>query len=126
MLDAAKSKAEQKWAIENQSSIMPEDYVVSSSEDFKNIMKKRSSEVRNSDASSDALQNTNKQRWRDPLRYCKSKTRHACIVEADESTRIRLEGVLERCHEGHIAAKGINSLSGYNLVHKFIPMPQAF
>ena len=28
-------------------------------------------------------------------------------------------------HEDHIAAKGINSLSHQNLVHKFIPMPQA-
>ena len=55
----------------------------------------------------------------------KSKTKYACIVEADESTRIRLEGVPCRYHEDHIAAKGINSLSNYNLVHKFIPMPQA-
>ena len=39
--------------------------------------------------------------------------------------RIRLEGVPQRYHEDHIAAKGINSLSHVNLVHKFIPMPQA-
>ena len=32
---------------------------------------------------------------------------------------------LEMYHEDHIAAKGINSLSHYNLVNKFIPMPQA-
>ena len=31
-----------------------------------------------------------------------------------------------RYHEDHIPAKGINSLNHYNLVHKFIPMPQAF
>ena len=36
-----------------------------------------------------------------------------------------MEGVLYRYHEDHIAAKGINSLSHFNLVHKFIPMPQA-
>ena len=29
-----------------------------------------------------------------------------------------------RYHEDHIAAKGINSLSHYNLVRKSIPMPQ--
>ena len=29
----------------------------------------------------------------------KSKTKHACIVEADESTRIRLDGVPCRYHE---------------------------
>ena len=28
-------------------------------------------------------------------------------------------------HEDHIARKGENSLQHYNLVHKFIPMPQA-
>ena len=38
--------------------------------------------------------------------------------------RIRLQGVPQRYHEDHIAAKGINSLSHYNLVHKFTPMPQ--
>ena len=27
-------------------------------------------------------------------------------------------------HEDHIARKGENSLQHYNLVHKFIPMPQ--
>ena len=47
------------------------------------------------------------------------------FVDADESMRIRLEGVPHRYHEDHIAAKGINSLQHYNLVHKFIPMLQA-
>ena len=28
-------------------------------------------------------------------------------------------------HEDHIEGKGNNSLQHYNLVHKFIPMPQA-
>ena len=28
-------------------------------------------------------------------------------------------------HEDHVAGKGDNSLQHYNLVHKFIPMPQA-
>ena len=28
-------------------------------------------------------------------------------------------------HEDHFAGKGENSLQHYNLVHKFIPMPQA-
>ena len=53
------------------------------------------------------------------------KTKYACIVEADESTRKRMEGSVHKNHEDHIAGKGVNSLSHYNLVHKFIPMPQA-
>ena len=28
-------------------------------------------------------------------------------------------------HEDHVAGEGNNSLQQYNLVHKFIPMPQA-
>ena len=55
----------------------------------------------------------------------KRKTKYACIADADEYMRIRLEGVPQRYHEDHIAAKVINSISRYNLVHKFIPMPQA-
>ena len=53
------------------------------------------------------------------------KTKHACIVEADDSTRKRLESTLPKDHEDHIAEKGFNSLSHHNLVHKFVPMPQA-
>ena len=55
----------------------------------------------------------------------KRKTKYACIVDADESMRIRLEGVPQRYHEDHITAKGVHSLNHYNLVHKFIPVPQA-
>ena len=53
------------------------------------------------------------------------KTKHACIVEAHESTRQHLESSLPTDHEDHIAGKGYNSMIRYNLVHKFIPMPQA-
>ena len=47
-------------------------------------------------------------------------TKYACIVEADESMRIRTEGAPHRYHEDHIAGKGMNSSSHYNQVHKFI------
>ena len=53
------------------------------------------------------------------------KTRLACILEASESTRMRMEESLSNYHEDHIAGKGDNSLQHYNLVHKFILMPQA-
>ena len=54
-----------------------------------------------------------------------AKTKYDCIVEADESTRKRMAGTLHNGHEDHIAGKGINSLSHYNLAHKFMPVPQA-
>ena len=48
-----------------------------------------------------------------------------CVREASESTRLRMGESLPNYHEDHIAGKGNNSLQHYNLVHKFIPMPQA-
>ena len=53
------------------------------------------------------------------------KSKFACILEASESTRLRMEESLQNYHEDHIAGKGDKSLQHYNLVHKFIPMPQA-
>ena len=55
----------------------------------------------------------------------KIETKLACILEADESTRMRMGNSIPHHHEDHIAGKGENSLQHYNLVHKFIPMPQA-
>ena len=54
----------------------------------------------------------------------KVKTKLACILEADETTRLRMGSSLPNHHEDHIAGKGENSLQHYNLVHKFIPIPQ--
>ena len=53
------------------------------------------------------------------------KSKFACILEASESTRLRVEESLPNYHEDHIAGRGSNSLQHYNLAHKFIPMPQA-
>ena len=50
----------------------------------------------------------------------KIKTNFACILEADESTRMRVGNSMPHHHEDHIAGKGENSLQHYNLVHKFI------
>ena len=55
----------------------------------------------------------------------KIQTKLACILEADESTRMRMGNSMPHNHQDHIAGKGGNSLQHYNLVHKFIPMPQA-
>ena len=48
----------------------------------------------------------------------KIKTRLACILEAGESTRLRMGESLPNHHEDHIGGKGENSLQHYNLVHK--------
>ena len=48
------------------------------------------------------------------------KTKYACIVEANESVRIRMEASQGKYQEVRIAGKGMNSLNYYNLVHTFI------
>ena len=55
----------------------------------------------------------------------KIQTKLACILEAGESTRMRMGNSIPHHHEDHIAGKGEISLQHCNLVHKFIPMPQA-
>ena len=55
----------------------------------------------------------------------KLKTRLACILEASDSTRLRMGESLPNHHEDHIAGKGNNSVQHKILVHKFIPMLQA-
>ena len=55
----------------------------------------------------------------------KIKSKLACILEASESTRPRMGESLPNHHQDHIVGEGYNSLQHYNLVHKFIPMPQA-
>ena len=55
----------------------------------------------------------------------KLQTKLACILEADESTRLRMGNSVPNYHEDHVAGKGNNSLQHYNLVHKVIPMLQA-
>ena len=55
----------------------------------------------------------------------KNKTKLACILEANESTRMRMGNSIPSNHEDHIAGKGENSLQHYNLVHKFIHVLQA-
>ena len=55
----------------------------------------------------------------------KAKPRLACILEADESTILRMGNSGPNHPEDHIAGKGDNSLQHYSLVHKIIPVPQA-
>ena len=55
----------------------------------------------------------------------KIQTKLACILEVGESTRMRMGNSIPHNHEDHIAGKGEGSLQHYNLVHKFIPVPQA-
>ena len=56
------------------------------------------------------------------------KTKLASFLEASECTRLRVGESLPNHHEDHFAKKGNNSLQHYNLhynlVRKFVPVPQ--
>ena len=55
----------------------------------------------------------------------KIKTKLACILEADESTRLRMGNSVPNYHEDHIAGTRDNPLQHHILFHKFIAIPQA-
>ena len=130
MSDASKRKEKQKLAIEkpeldNARTLRGIHFIDRDDGEFKDVMKnaRRTLEVPMPAAMPCKLRSeTYTEACRDE-KDC--NTKYACIVEADESTRKRMEGSLHKYHEDHIAGKGMNSLSHYNLVRKFIPMPQA-
>ena len=75
-------------------------------------------------------------KWERPMAaavLCKRKAQNwhhenGCIAGnciSKESTRQRVESSVPTKHEEHIAGKGCTSMSHYNLVHTFIPLPQA-
>ena len=53
------------------------------------------------------------------------KSKLACILEASESTRLRMEESLPNHHEDHVKGKEDNSLQHYDLVQKFVLIHQA-
>ena len=111
------------------SSIMPEDYVVSSSlnQTMKNLntMKNARRKLEIPMPAAMFCKTPVNGRGETCHNIWKRKTRYACVVDADESTRPRVEGAVHKSHQDHITEKGMNSLNHYNLVHKFIPMLQA-
>ena len=130
MSDAAKRKAKQKWAIEkpkldNARELRGIFFIEPEDKDFKDIMKNARRKLEISMPAAMPFKPPRNSGGETCCGIGKSKTKHACIVEADESTRIRLEGVPCWYHEDHTAAKGVNSLSYYNPLQKFLSMPQA-
>ena len=55
----------------------------------------------------------------------RNKTKLRCILEADESTRMRMGNSMPHYHQDHIAGERQNSLQHFNLVHQLNLMPQA-
>ena len=112
----AKLREKQKWSTENQSSIMQENY-----EEFISLTLR----IRSSKKPLRTLSKNWKHQWlplclarqarrtsmkRPVARQMISSQKFACILEASESTRMRMGNSEPHNHEDHIAGKGENSL----------------
>ena len=131
MSDAAKKKAKQRWAVEkpkleNARQFRGIFFIEPKDEENKLTVKaaRRKLEVPMPAAMPCKIPRMSSQETHRNIGT--RKTRNACVVDADESTRPRLEGAGHQPHQDHITAKGINSITHCSLVYKFIPMPQAF
>ena len=116
--------------MKNRNSIMPEDYeeffIDPEDKEFKETTKNARKKLETPMAPAVPCKTSKKSKHgktRGKANELKSKL--ASILEASESTRMRMEESLPKYHEDHIAGRGDNSLQHYNLVHKFIPMPQS-
>ena len=130
MSDASKRKAKQKWAVEkpkldNARQLRCIFFIEPDDEEFKQTMKNARRKLEIPMPAAMPCKTPVNCRGETCSSTGKRKTKYACLVDTDEYMRIPLQGVPERYHEDHIATKGINSLSHKNLVHKFVPMPQA-
>ena len=124
MSDAAKSKAKQKWAIEkpqldNARRLRCIFFIEPDDEEFRHTLKnaRRKLEIRCEQhclCLGETCRNHGKNKTNMCL-YCRCRRIYGNTIGRYAA----------QYHEDHISAKGIHSLSHYNLVHKFIPMPQA-
>ena len=65
---------------------------------------------------------TDEGEWRKPTAVLGNAGQNMLfVVDADESTTPKLEGAVHKHHEDHITAGGVNSITHYSFVHKFIP-----
>ena len=131
MSDAAKKTAKQRWAIEepkldNARQLRGIFFIEPNDEELKPTMKVARRKLDVPMPAAIPCKIPIKDSGETHRNIGKRKTKFARIVDADESTRPRLEGAGHKLHQDHITAKGTNSMTHYSLVHKFIPMPQAF
>ena len=130
MSDAAKSKAKQKWAVEKPKLDHPRQlrgifFSEPEDEEFRHTIQNARRKLEVPMPTAMPCKTPINSRGETCRSIGKSNTKYACIVDADESTRPRLEGAGHKPHQDHITPKGMNPLNHYSLVHKFIPMPQA-
>ena len=131
MSDAAKKKAKQRWAIEkpepdNTRQLRSRFFIEPNDEEFKLLtMKAARRKLEGPMPAAMPGKIPIKSSGETHCNIWKRKTKYACVVDADECTRPRLEGAGHKPHQDLITAKGTSSITHESLVHRFIPMPQA-
>ena len=130
MSDASKNKVKQRWAIQkpkldNARHLRGILFIEPNDEKFKLTMKAARRKLEVPMPVAMPCKTPINSRGETCRSIEKSKTKYACIVDADESTRPRPEGAVHKPHQDHITARGMTSLNHCSLVHKCIPMPQA-
>ena len=108
MSEAAQRKETQKWAIEkpnlgNAGRMRGIHFIEPADEDFKKTVRNEWRKLEVPMPGGNALQDQGKNVQGTCHNLDAPKTKYACIVEADASTRKRLEGTLHTDHEDHIA-----------------------
>ena len=122
----AKLKEKQKWSeekihLENARKLREIYFIDPEDKEFKETIKNARKKLETPMAPTMPCKiSKNNQNWVTHGKPNEIKSKLACILEASETTRLRLGESLPNHHEDHIAGKGENSLQQFNLVHKFI------
>ena len=122
----AKLREKHKWAIEkpkldNARRLRGIYFIDPEDKEFKETMKNARRKLEHQWLPPCLARHARKASMERPVARLMISSKFACILEASESTRMRMEESLPKYHEDHIAGKGDTSLQHYNLVHKFIP-----
>ena len=130
MSDAAKKKSKQRWAVEkpkleNARQWRGIFFIEPNDGEFKLTMKAARKKLEVPMPAAMPSKIAIKSSGETHRNIGKRTTKYACVLDADESTRPRLEGAGHTPHQDHITAKGTNSITHKSLVHKVIPMPSA-
>ena len=114
----AKLKEKQKWSneklnLENARKLRGIYFIDPEDKEFKETIKNARKKLETSVAPAVPSKNYEENCGSDGSNRIKTKL--ACILEADESTRMRMGNSLPNHHEDLIAGKGDNSLQHYNI-----------
>ena len=111
MSDAAKKKAKQRWAFEkpkldNARQLRGIFFTEPDDEQFKLTIKAARRKLEVPMPAALPCKMPIKNSGETHSSFGKRRTKYGCIVDADESTRPRVEGAVHKSHQDHITAKG--------------------